>query len=47
MPDDKKPEEKFRAAMKQILTVPKEEIVRRETEYRKQREAKKKQNGTR
>jgi hypothetical protein len=36
-----KPSEKFRKAMKQILSVPKEELQRRETEYQKGRTAKK------
>ena len=31
--------DRFRAAMKHILTVPKAEILRREAEYRKQRKA--------
>ena len=36
-----KPSDKFRKAMKQILSVPKEELQRRETEYQKERKAKK------
>lgn len=45
MSDAAKPEphpfEKFRAAMKQLLTVSKPEILRREAEYKKARKAKK------
>jgi hypothetical protein len=36
LPEEPKPFEKFRAAMKQILAVSKEEIERREAEYKKQ-----------
>jgi hypothetical protein len=36
-----KPTDKFRKAMKQILSVPKEELQRRETEYQQQRKLKK------
>lgn len=32
-----KPSEKFRKVMRQILSVPKTELERRETEYKKQR----------
>jgi hypothetical protein len=35
------PFERLKDAMKQILTVPKAEILRREEEYKKQRKAKK------
>jgi len=35
-----KPSEKFRKAMKQILSVPKKELDRRELEYRQQRKIK-------
>jgi hypothetical protein len=34
------PSDKFRKAMKQILSVPKEELQRRETEYQAQRKLK-------
>jgi len=34
------PAEKFREAMKKILSVPKAEILRREDEYKKQRKQK-------
>jgi len=43
---DPKPSEKFRKAMKQILSVPKTELERREAEYQKQRKPKKQSNGT-
>lgn len=33
-----KPSEKFKTAMKQILSVPKAEIDRREAEYKRQRQ---------
>lgn len=36
-----KPSEKFRKAMRQILSVPKEELARREADYQKQRTLKK------
>ena len=36
------PAEKFLAAMKQILSVSKEEVLRREDDYKKQRAAAKK-----
>lgn len=36
-----KPSDKFRKAVKQILSVPKEELQRRETEYQEQRKLKK------
>jgi hypothetical protein len=36
-----KPSDKFRKAMKQILSVPKEELQRRETEYQSERKRKK------
>lgn len=42
MNTEPKPAEKFLAAMKQILSVSKEEIVRRENEYKKQRALQKK-----
>jgi hypothetical protein len=32
-----KPSAKFRAAMRQILSVPKSELIRREAEYKKAR----------
>ena len=35
-----KPSEKFRKAMKQILSVPKSELTRREAEYKEQRKIK-------
>ena len=35
------PSDKFRKAMKQILSVPKEELQRRETEYQARRKLKK------
>jgi len=35
-----KPSEKFRNAMKQILSVPKKELDRRETAYKEQRKIK-------
>jgi hypothetical protein len=34
---EQKPSEKFRKAMKQILSVPKKELERRELEYKQQR----------
>lgn len=37
------PFERFKAAMKHLITVPKTEILRREEEYRKQRAELKKQ----
>jgi len=37
---EQKPSEKFRKAMKQILSVPKRELDRRETEYKAQRKIK-------
>jgi hypothetical protein len=37
---EQKPSEKFRKAMKQILSVPKKELDRRETEYKEQRKIK-------
>lgn len=42
MQNQPKPAEKFRAAMKQILSVSKEEILRREADYKKQRALQKK-----
>jgi hypothetical protein len=36
-----KPSDKFRNAMRQILSVPKNELDRRQAEYKKQRKAKK------
>jgi hypothetical protein len=36
-PDEMHPFERLKAAMRHILTVPKEEILRREAEYKKQR----------
>ena len=38
-PNDK-PSDKFRKAMRQILSVPKKELERRETEYKKERKEK-------
>lgn len=40
-----KPSEKFRKAMRQILAVPKAELQRRESEYKKQRKTERKRNG--
>jgi hypothetical protein len=37
---EQKPSEKFRKAMKQILSVPKKELERRELEYKEQRKIK-------
>lgn len=37
MKREPKPSEKFREALKLILSVPKEEILRREAEYKRQR----------
>jgi hypothetical protein len=37
---EQKPSEKFRNAMKQILSVPKKELERRELQYKQQREIK-------
>jgi hypothetical protein len=37
---EQKPSEKFRTAMKQILSVPKKELDRRELEYKEQRKIK-------
>jgi hypothetical protein len=37
---DQKPSEKFRKAMKQILSVPKKELERRELQYKEQRKIK-------
>ena len=37
---EQKPSEKFRKAMKQILSVPKKELDRRELQYKAQREIK-------
>jgi hypothetical protein len=37
---EQKPSEKFRKAMKQILSVPKKELERRELEYKQQRRIK-------
>jgi len=37
---EQKPSEKFRNAMKQILSVPKKELARRELEYKEQRKIK-------
>jgi hypothetical protein len=46
MSDTAKPEphpfERFREALKQIVSVPREEILRREAEYKKQRKAERK-----
>lgn len=44
MPNESKPAEKFRDAMKQILSVSKEEILRREDEYKKERALQKKKS---
>lgn len=41
-PSQPTPAEKFRNAMKQILSVPKAEILRREEEYKKQRKERRK-----
>lgn len=35
-----KPSDKFRKAMRHILSVPKDELARREAEYKKQRKVK-------
>ena len=43
-PQEIHPFERFREAMKKLVTVPKAEILRREAEYREQRK-KGKQNG--
>jgi hypothetical protein len=40
------PEERFRKAMKKILSVPKAEILRREAEYRAGQASKKKSKGS-
>ena len=37
---EQKPSDKFRKAMKQILSVPKKELERRELEYKEQRKIK-------
>jgi len=37
---EQKPSEKFRKAMKQILSVPKKELDRRELQYKEQRKIK-------
>jgi hypothetical protein len=37
---EQKPSEKFKKAMKQILSVPKKELDRREAEYKEQRKIK-------
>jgi hypothetical protein len=37
---EQKPSEKFKKAMKQILSVPKKELDRRELEYKEQRKIK-------
>jgi hypothetical protein len=37
---EQRPSEKFRKAMKQILSVPKKELERRELEYKQQRKIK-------
>jgi hypothetical protein len=37
---EEKPSEKFRKAIKQILSVPKKELDRRELEYKEQRKIK-------
>jgi hypothetical protein len=37
---EQKPSEKFRKAMKQILSVPKKELERRELQYKEQRKIK-------
>ena len=42
MPTQQKPADKFRDAMKQILSVSKEEIIRREDEYKRARALQKK-----
>ena len=44
-PSPSDPEQRFRAAMKKILTVPKTEIQRREAEYRAGQALKKKAKG--
>lgn len=40
-----RPSEKFRKAMRQILSVPKSELERREVEYKKARKTERKRNG--
>ena len=40
-PSDPTPEQRFRAALKKIVSVPKTEIVKREAEYQRQRAAQK------
>jgi hypothetical protein len=42
MNTEPKPAEKFRAAMKQILSVSKEEVLRREAEYKREKATRKK-----
>jgi hypothetical protein len=39
------PAERFYAGLKQVMSVSKKEILRREAEYREQRRAKRKQHG--
>lgn len=40
-PSEPTPEQRFRAALKKIVSVPKTEIVKREEEYQRQRAAQK------
>jgi hypothetical protein len=41
-PTESKPAERFVAAMKKIVSVPKTELIRREAEYKKARKAERK-----